>query len=478
MIGTKHSKSELNQTKQTNGASSARLVKFCLLLAAALTLFVWMEASTWRKVRQLEHTFAEAQPTTFLVGIQMREGMERLTASLLRFELSDDEDERNKFNQVARDLNVRLQQAKTNLLTSEERILATNSHVALTAFVTSAKPMLEVGLRGIRKNTAAEVHEEIQQIAAPVYALADELAMTQEKVAKGFFASAEGALNALQYWLIVSVMFLLGLLGGITVLAYRSFITPLRTKLDETQAVMERQERLASLGVLAAGVAHEIRNPLAAIKFRLFSLNKALPKDFNDKEDLQVIEDELQRLERIVKEFLLFARPAEPQLAQVAVGSLLQGVYDLLQVELHRRGVQSELQPGTDLKVRADRQQLQQVLINLVQNAADAAGVNGRVTLSARQGVATLDHSSVPVVMIEITDTGKGISPEIQKRIFDPFFSTKEGGTGLGLPIAARILERHGGHIQYSTEPDRGTTFSIVLPRLTTNDNDNQNPAH
>jgi signal transduction histidine kinase len=109
--------------------------------------------------------------------------------------------------------------------------------------------------------------------------------------------------------------------------------------------------------------------------------------------------------------------------------------------------------------VRADTQQIKQVLINLIQNSADSIGRNGAITLRARNGA---DAYAV----MEVIDNGKGIPSDVQKRLFDPFFTTKEGGTGLGLPIAARIVEKHGGELRYQTQLNRGTVFSIVLPRV------------
>jgi signal transduction histidine kinase len=117
------------------------------------------------------------------------------------------------------------------------------------------------------------------------------------------------------------------------------------------------------------------------------------------------------------------------------------------------------------LLIRADSGHLKQVLINLVGNAAEAIDGQGTVTLRARAGRAALGGRETDAVILEVADTGKGIPPEVEKRLFDPFFSTKETGTGLGLPIAARIVERHGGVLQYQTRPGHGTTFGVVLPR-------------
>jgi signal transduction histidine kinase len=110
------------------------------------------------------------------------------------------------------------------------------------------------------------------------------------------------------------------------------------------------------------------------------------------------------------------------------------------------------------------------VLINLIQNAADSIGHDGTITLRARLDSKRLTDHLTDVVVLEVTDTGRGIPPEVQKRLFDPFFSTKDSGTGLGLPIAARIVEKHGGALQYQTQVNHGTTFGIVLPRASDHD--------
>jgi len=115
--------------------------------------------------------------------------------------------------------------------------------------------------------------------------------------------------------------------------------------------------------------------------------------------------------------------------------------------------------------VQVDPAQIKQVLINLVQNGIDSIGRDGSITLRARRDRQSLSGEEREVVILEVADTGKGIPPEVEKRLFDPFFTTKDDGTGLGLSIAARIVEKHGGALQYQTQTNRGTTFGIVLPQ-------------
>ena len=237
-----------------------------------------------------------------------------------------------------------------------------------------------------------------------------------------------------------------------------------RAKAD-AERLLERQEKLATLGTLTAGIAHEIRNPLTSLKARLYTLEKHLQTVPAARKDTDIISAEIARLERIVRDALSFARPSDPKLEPVAADSLLCEVQGLMSPALERRAVKLVVESGSGLHICADSGHLKQVLINLVRNGAEAILGEGTVTLRARATRASIGGRETEAVVLEVSDTGGGIPPEVEKRLFDPFFSSKEGGTGLGLPIAARIVERHGGVIQYETQPGRGTTFGIVLPR-------------
>jgi signal transduction histidine kinase len=263
----------------------------------------------------------------------------------------------------------------------------------------------------------------------------------------------------------------LGLLGllfvfgiALAALAYRDLVAPLRVKLVQSQELADRHEKLASLGLLAAGVAHEIRNPLTAIKAALFIQQKRFAPGSAEHADAEVVQRELSRLERIVSDFLRFARPSDPKFAAVASGALLEEVREFLAPGLARGSVRLASDESGSWPVRADAEQMKQVLINLVQNGVESVGGAGTVTLRARRDRRRLAGEEREVVVLEVADTGKGIPPEVARRLFDPFFTTKEHGTGLGLSIAARIVEKHGGALQYQTQVNRGTTFGIVLP--------------
>jgi signal transduction histidine kinase len=246
-------------------------------------------------------------------------------------------------------------------------------------------------------------------------------------------------------------------------LIYQGIIAPLRRGLEQSKRIIERQEKLSSLGVLAAGVAHEIRNPLTSIKVRLFTQQELLTKGSEASEDNTFITDEISRLEKIVSDFLAFARPSEPEFKAVRASQPLREMKELFRATLARDQIELKEEYLADPQVKADPQQIKQVLINLVQNAAEAIGQSGVVTLRTRTATPRLPGGET-LAVLEVEDNGRGIAPEVQQRLFDPFFTTKASGTGLGLSVAARILEKHGGRLEYQTAPGRGTVFRLVLP--------------
>ena len=162
---------------------------------------------------------------------------------------------------------------------------------------------------------------------------------------------------------------------------------------------------------------------------------------------------------------LSFARPSDPKLETIAADNIIREVQGLMSPSLESRGVQLVIESSPEFLLRTDSGHLKQVLVNLVRNAAEAIEDAGTVTLRTRAARAPLGGRETEAVILEVADDGKGIPPEVEKRLFDPFFSTKETGTGLGLPIAARLVERQGGLLQYQTRPGHGTTFGVVLRR-------------
>jgi signal transduction histidine kinase len=296
--------------------------------------------------------------------------------------------------------------------------------------------------------------------------LSQELGRTHYETRNDILAQTNRTLTELRMSVLglLALLFLFG--GALAAGVYSYLIAPLRIKLVETEALAQHNEKLASLGLLAAGVAHEIRNPLTAIKTALFLQQKRFSPGSPERVDGEIVEREILRLDRIVTNFLHFARPAEPEPANIRADLPLREVQALLAPQLTAAGIKLVREDSGPMQIRADPGQIKQVLINLVQNAADSMGGGGTITLRARSGRKSAAKGERDVVILEVADTGKGIPPEVEKRLFDPFFTTKENGTGLGLAIAARIVESNGGSLQYQTQVNRGSTFGIVMPRV------------
>lgn len=234
------------------------------------------------------------------------------------------------------------------------------------------------------------------------------------------------------------------------------------TLLEESRLHLMQSEKLALVGKLAAGVAHSVRNPLTSVKMRLFSLERGLDLSPTQREDFEVISEEIRHLDTIVRNFLEFSRPPRPKFQHMSPSDVVDMTLNLLKHRLETYGVDVRLVRERPLpEVDVDPEQLKEALVNLILNACDAMGENGRIEITEEIGfVDPLGR----VAILQLADSGPGIPPEIQDQVFQPFYSTKEEGTGLGLAIAKRILEEHGGYIHLKPSDKQGATFVLVLP--------------
>lgn len=222
-------------------------------------------------------------------------------------------------------------------------------------------------------------------------------------------------------------------------------------------------ERLASVGTLTAGLSHEIRNPLNAASLQLAVLERRVRK-LDEKlqqpllDPLKLVRDEIHRLEHILHDFLQFARPAPVTMLPFSMLELLAGITALLTEQAQRRNVKLELLLPELPEMKGDSHQLKQVFMNLAINALDACPDGGRVVLTA--------SVEVGAVRVSVEDSGSGITAEQRERIFEPFFSTKPQGSGLGLPISHAIISQHGGRIEVHGSGLGGARFDVVLPTV------------
>jgi signal transduction histidine kinase len=240
---------------------------------------------------------------------------------------------------------------------------------------------------------------------------------------------------------------------------------------------MKERDKLAAMGEMAAGLAHEIRNPLGAIKASAQYLRESpasgsasvqLDGDASSDEFLNIIVDEVDRLNRVVSSFLDYANPAAGDRPMPCdVNAVVERTAQVLAMEVERVDLMSTLQLGSGLpQVRIDAERLRQVLINLVQNALQAIEAGGTMRIETR--LATAGDAADPWVEISVTDTGKGVPQQVLNNLFQPFVTTRQKGTGLGLAISQGIVSAAGGKIVVQTRPDLGSTFTIRLPAVAT----------
>ncbi len=231
------------------------------------------------------------------------------------------------------------------------------------------------------------------------------------------------------------------------------------TKDINFQKAMMQQEKLASIGRLSAGVAHEINNPLTTILTSAMLIQEEMDSDNPLYQDLKTISDEALRCRRIVASLLDFARQTLPTKRLNDLNEVVRDSFMLTKKQATFQDITIELSLAQNLpKINVDKDQIQQCLINLTLNAIEATEAGGQITLTTRW------DARADFIEIAVADTGTGIPPENIDRIFDPFFTTTKGGTGLGLAVTHGILEQHGGTIQVESTPGQGTCFTIRLP--------------
>ena len=260
-----------------------------------------------------------------------------------------------------------------------------------------------------------------------------------------------GALRRLRFVMVASAA-----LSALVLVGLGLTFARMQSSLQRAEAAVQRAESLAAMGRMAAGIAHEIRNPLGIIKATAARLRKTHDDPARPDERFGYIEDEVDRLNGILTGYLQFARDEPPELQALDLVPLVERGVGLAKPELESVGVELVLELPDACRIQGDPQRLQQVILNVVLNAAQAMPKGGRlhVRLQEQSGTARL----------AFTDTGPGFEPAVRARLFEPFVTTKEKGSGLGLAVARRIVGQHSGSIQVGDAPGGGACVEIQLP--------------
>jgi signal transduction histidine kinase len=225
----------------------------------------------------------------------------------------------------------------------------------------------------------------------------------------------------------------------------------------EARERLRQSEKLAALGKLSAGLAHELRNPLNTVSMLIYAMAQEMADGEPLVDDLRIVQGELQRMSLLIEQFLEFARPRPPRFQRERLEEIMEETLLLIGPEARTRGVMIYKEWNNDVpRVWVDGAQIKQVYLNLLLNALQAMPRGGRLTVRL--------HVSGGSVLTAITDEGAGIPPQVRANLFEPFFTTKQGGTGLGLSISQRIVESHNGRLRLFSPPGAGTTVIVRLP--------------
>jgi signal transduction histidine kinase len=440
----------------------ARVWLFALASVAVALFIAFATLSVSKHLSTLRTNLNKTQLESFGIAKDFQAFFLKLNNHVLRYQIKPDEKEWREFIGEWDRLNLWIDRQTPTLTTLPEREVLRKIDRAFDKYLEAATNLYNIAKIN---NTHSFEDAVFQNTSDQLMSLGYDLAATHQKAREDFYVQTNRSISHLRSVLITAFVLLILLSVGLWSVIYRDMIAPLQARLIESHALLERQEKLASLGILSAGLAHEIRNPLTAMKARLFTLGKRLQPGSAQEQDASVISREVDRLDRILKDFLEFARPSDPKSTSTRASDFLQEVRAVLLPQLEQQNIQLLLEESANPVINIDTQQMTQVMLNLIRNAAESIGRNGTVLLRVREESVQLNGRPSQVAVLEVSDTGRGISPEVEKRLFDPFHTTKDGGTGLGLSIAGRIVERHGGALRYKTRLGHGTTFGVVLPR-------------
>ena len=232
--------------------------------------------------------------------------------------------------------------------------------------------------------------------------------------------------------------------------------------LQKNRELLERSSKLAAIGKIAPALAHEIRNPLTAIKMLIYAMMQEPDVNEDKRHDLEIITHEINRVEGFLQNFLKYARPAKPQMRMVSIIPEIKETLQLMQARLRQSNITLiENHQHENLRIKADPDMIKQIVMNLILNAVESMGQDGELKLTT---LVNADDAENQLFQISVSDTGPGIPDDIKDSLFDPFVKGKDQGVGLGLSISQRIAELHHGWISAANNSGKGATFTIHLP--------------
>lgn len=440
-----------------------RMVFLALVLALAVSTCVWLAVVVQRdassKLQQLAHVEIEAAT----LARQFRSAVDDLHGALLRIGTAAAADSVAVIRQRRQKLSdwLTAQQLADN--SAPERSIVHKMVVETQSYFLKLDA-LDARTNGLSSPLDRDTVVMFDDSANRLQSIADDFAAAHDGDLRDLLAGSLSSLLWMRNLIFVGLGLLLASIAALVRLLYRDVVRPLRLQLVDKETLLVKREKLSALGTLAAGVAHEIRNPLTAIKARLYTLRQTLGAG-EARDDLQAIATEVDRLERIVRDVLDYAHPAEAALRKVDLALWLGEFAAFVLPELTAAHVDLTMVTEGSAMVVIDPDQLRQIMFNLVRNAQEAFGGRpGRIELKLHCERGFLPGQRTEWAVLSVTHDGPGIPAAVRPRLFDPFFTTKPSGTGLGLSIVARLVENLGGEIRFQSAAGTGTRFLVGLP--------------
>ena len=389
---------------------------------------------------------------------------------------------------------------KVNSLVTEawEKKTIADIEKEYTSYVVKRDRVIDLYTQGYREKGSA-LHQEVRQSFFNILELCDQfksfhkkriqeaIEISQTEANRFRYIALMGVLTVITLSLLVNFIFARLILGPIRKLALqvdsqgssdkagdevdmlKQSVLGLIENAEQTHLELKRSrqslmqsEKMALVGKLAAGTSHSIRNPLTSVKMRLFSLNRSCSFSDSQQEDFNVISGEIRQINKIVENFLEFARPPKLMIKKMSPSIVVDSAVRLLEQRLKSYHVETKIiRNGFLEETLIDPEQLKEVIVNIMINACEAMKKGSLIIIQEEENYV---EPLRKVDVIRITDDGEGIPQKIKDSIFDPFFTTKEEGTGLGLNIAFNIIDEHGGWLDVASEEGKGASFIITLP--------------
>lgn len=353
------------------------------------------------------------------------------------------------------DFKIWFKKAREVALTDNEKIILRDILLMYSSYDKQRNRAIRLYQNGNLSEAKDLLLNDIKLSLDKLYEKCEDLILANEMIiaqAEQLSQSNVSRMIAVIWSTVIATIFLGGLLGF--------FIS---RKFNEQ---LIRAAKMSSLGQVAANVAHEIRNPLTSIKMRVYTLGEELRNNSSAKEDLNIISEEMCRMEKIVQSFLDFSRLPPPNFQRCDLERIFEEIVKLVLPKARSQNIEIKKRSAFLLpETIADKEQIRQVFLNIVLNAIESMPQGGVLEVSSS---VISNRKGLEVIEIKVRDTGCGIAKEIIKKISEPFFTTKAEGTGLGLFIASKIVERHKGNIIISSEQKKGTSVNINLPLVKT----------